>query len=68
MNGRHAMRLLDEAGPTMSVPAAAHVLGISPWLLRKLIKEGTAPVKVLRLGARYRISTRSVRHALDEVA
>ncbi len=61
-------RILADADKTLSVPEAATCLGISPWLLRRLIKDGTAPVKVLRLGNRYRISTASVRHALDDVA
>ncbi|MFE5572058.1 helix-turn-helix transcriptional regulator [Amycolatopsis japonica] len=59
-----AERILADAGPTVSVPEAAQVLGISEWLAYKLINRGEFPAKVLPLGARKRVSTASLRGLL----
>jgi len=59
-----AHRLLAEAGPTVSIPETATVLGISRGLAYQLAASGELGVKVLRLGARWRVSTASLREAL----
>lgn len=59
-----AHQLLDNAGPTVSVPEAAQVLGISRGLAYELAGRNELGVKVLRLGSRLRVSTASLRQAV----
>lgn len=60
-------KLLDEAGPTVSIAEAARVLGISRDLVYAMHKRGELAdlgVRVLRLGSRLRVSTASLRRAI----
>ncbi len=56
-----AAKLLDEAGPTLSVAEAAKVLGISINTAYSAIKRGDLGVRALRYGQRWRIPTADVR-------
>lgn len=58
-------QLFAEAGPTLSVEEAAHVLGISRNHAYELIKRGEWPTKVLRLGRRFRVPTVPLRRYLE---
>lgn len=59
-----AHQLLDNAGPTVSIPEAAKVLGISRGLAYELAGRDELGVKVLRLGARLRVTTASLREVV----
>lgn len=61
-------RILAQAGPTVSIPEAAVVLGISRGLAYQLAARGELGVKLLRLGARWRVSTASLREAVGLTA
>lgn len=63
-NHGESRRILAEAGPTVSVPEAAKVLGISRGLAYELAGRNELGVKVLRLGSRLRVSTASLREAV----
>jgi len=55
-SGLLAGRILAEAGPTISIPDAAKVLGISRGTAYAHAKSGTlAGVRVLSLGSRRRV-------------
>jgi hypothetical protein len=59
--------ILANAGPTVSIPEAAKVLGISRGLGYALAGRGdlaAAGVRVLRLGARWRVPTADLRRAV----
>ncbi|MGI5127453.1 helix-turn-helix domain-containing protein [Pseudonocardia sp. CA-107938] len=63
-----ANQILAAAGPTLSIPEAAVVLGVSPDLLRVMRRRGELAelgIKVLPLGSRLRISTASLRRAVE---
>ncbi len=62
--GHPAARLLAEAGPTMSIPEAARVLGIARDTAYVLAARGELGVRVLRLGRRLRVPTADLRKAL----
>ncbi|MCX6467442.1 MAG: hypothetical protein NTW05_28245 [Pseudonocardiales bacterium] len=66
---RHAaVRVLVEAGPTLSVREASVVLGCSHDLVRAMYRRGELEalgIRVLRLGNRIRISTASLRKAVE---
>lgn len=62
-----ATRVLDEAGPTVSMRQAAHVLGCSPGTAYALHERGdlaSMGVRVLRLGRCLRVSTADLRRAV----
>lgn len=69
MNQRSAAaRLLAQAGPTVSVKETATVLGVSADLVRSMHRRGELDalgIRVLRLGTRIRISTSSLRRAVQ---
>lgn len=65
LNGKTAARILAEAGPTLSLPDAAKVLGISRGLAYELAGRGEWPTKLLRLGARWRVPTASLRALVE---
>ena len=65
MNPRSAGRILEAAGPTMSVPDAAAVLGISRAHAYDLARRGQLPVRVLHLGSRLVVPTAELRRLLD---
>ena len=60
----HADRLLATAGPTMSLPNAAKILGISRGHCYHLARAGELPVRVLRLGGRMVVPTAELRRAV----
>lgn len=71
MTARHAWtgaEIIATAGPTVSIPEAAAVLGISRGLAYQLAAQDALGVKVLRLGARLRVSTASLRNAVGLTA
>jgi Mn-dependent DtxR family transcriptional regulator len=65
---RAAAQILADAGPTLSVQDTAAVLNVSPDLVRAMHRRGELAalgIRVLRLGRRVRITTASVRRAVD---
>lgn len=63
-----AARLLAEAGPTVSIAETAAVLGCHSDTVRAMARRGELAalgIRVLRLGARIRVSTASLRRAVD---
>ncbi|TDV40105.1 helix-turn-helix domain-containing protein [Actinophytocola oryzae] len=67
MTGRTAAEILADAGPTVSIPEAATVLGISRGHGYALAGRGeleAVGVRVLRLGARWRVPTADLRRVL----
>ena len=63
-----AARVLAQAGPTLSVRETATVLGVSSDLVRSMHRRGELAalgIKVLRLGSRLRVSTASLRRAVE---
>jgi len=48
---------LAELGPTVDVPTAARFLGISRSTSYELCRTGQFPVRVIRVGSRYRVVT-----------
>ena len=63
-----ADRLLATAGPTMSLPNAAKILGISRGHCYQLARAGGLPVRVLRLGGRMVVPTAELRRAVGLAA
>ena len=64
---RHdAQRLLDGAGPTMTLVEAGHVLGISRTTSYALVQRGEWPTKLLRLGRSVRVPTAALRELVEE--
>lgn len=63
-----AGRILAAAGPTVSIPDAAKVLGISRGTAYELARRDELGVRVLRLGKCIRVPTVDLRRAvgLDE--
>jgi excisionase family DNA binding protein len=59
-----AARLLDEAGPTVSLAEAAKVLGISVNTAYAAVKRGELGVRTLRYGRRWRIPTADLRRVV----
>jgi excisionase family DNA binding protein len=59
-----AARLLDEAGPTVSLAEAAKVLGISYNTASAAVRRGELGVRALRYGRRWRIPTADLRRVL----
>ncbi|GAA3272669.1 helix-turn-helix domain-containing protein [Streptomyces lavendulae] len=51
---------------TVGVPQAATALGCSKSQLYELIKRGESPVKILPLGRRYVVITRSLVRLLED--
>lgn len=71
MNTNSAARVLAVAGPTVSVGEAAAVLGVSADLVRAMYRRGELDqlgIRVLRLGSRIRISTATLRRAVEDGA
>lgn len=64
MKAHPGARVLAEAGPTVSIPEAAKVLGISRGLAYELAGRQEFPAKLLRLGARWRVSTADLRRVV----
>lgn len=63
-----ARRILATAGPTVSCREAATVLGCSTDLVRAMHRRGELAdlgIRVLRLGSRIRISTATLRRAVE---
>ncbi len=63
-----ASQVLAAAGPTVSVKEASVVLGCSQDLVRAMHRRGELQalgIRVLRLGTRIRISTASLRRAVE---
>lgn len=56
-----AARLLDEAGPTVSLAEAAQVLGISYNTASAAVSRGELGVRTLRFGRRWRVPTADLR-------
>lgn len=66
--GERAARVLAFAGPTVSVKDTSIVLGCSQDLVRAMHRRGELEalgIRVLRLGSRIRISTASLRRAVE---
>jgi hypothetical protein len=65
---RAAAQILADAGPTLSVQDTAAVLNVSPDLVHAMHRRGELAllgIRVLRLGRRVRITTASLRRAVD---
>lgn len=66
-SSRSASAILRDAGPTVGIPEAARVLGISRDLVYAMHHRGELDelgIRVLRLGSRLRVTTASLRRAL----
>ena len=64
----HAARVLANAGPTVNIRETAVILGCSTDLVRSMHRRGELAalgIRVLRLGSRLRISTASLRRAVE---
>jgi len=61
-----ATRLLDEAGPTVSLAEAAKVLGISVNTAYAAAKRGDLGVRALRYGRRWRIPTEDLKRVVGQ--
>jgi excisionase family DNA binding protein len=64
MSPNPAMKLLSEAGPTLSLGEAAKVLGISYNTASAAVRRGELGVRALRYGSRWRIPTADLRRVL----
>lgn len=67
MSRHPAARLLEEAGPTMSVDSIAPVLGVCSETVYAMIRRGDLErlgIRVLKLGRSLRIPTADVRRAV----
>lgn len=60
-----ATRLLDDAGPTISITDTAKVLGISRGTAYDLARRDELGVQVIRLGRSLRVSTASLRQLVN---
>lgn len=58
---------IDDLGVSCDVPTAARALGIGKTSAYTAIREGTFPVPVLRVGARYVVPTAGLKAALGLV-
>lgn len=68
MTTHRAAQILASAGPTVSVRETAVVLGCSIDLVRSMHRRGELDklgIRVLRLGSKIRISTASLRRAVQ---
>jgi excisionase family DNA binding protein len=68
MSPHPAAKLLDDAGPTVSLADTAKVLGISYNTASSAIRRGDLGVRALRYGRRWRIPTADLRRlvGIDE--
>ena len=64
MSPHPAAKLLDEAGPTVSLAEAAKVLGISVNTAYAVVKRGDLGVRTLRFGRRWRVPTADLKRAV----
>lgn len=60
-----AVRLLQDAGPTISITDTAKVLGISRGTAYDLARRDELGVQVIRLGRSLRVSTASLRQLVN---
>jgi hypothetical protein len=68
MTSQSAAAVLADAGPTLSIAETAVVLGVSADLIRAMHRRGELEklgIRVLRLGTRLRVSTASLRQAIE---
>lgn len=56
---------LRSSGPTTSIRLASEAIGIGGTTGYELARKGTFPAKVIKVGARYRVVTRSLLDLLD---
>lgn len=56
---------VDQLPPLIDLPTAAKVLGIGRGLAYELVREGTWPTPVVRIGKLIRIPTTCLRRVLD---
>ena len=56
---------VDQLPPLIDLPTAAKVLGIGRGLAYELVREGTWPTPVVRMGKLIRIPTTCLRRVLD---
>ena len=52
--------------PTVDVPVAAIVFGVSRSHAYELVNRGEFPAKVIKVGSRYRVVTESIIRALSD--
>jgi len=64
MSSHPAAKLLEEAGPTVSLAEAAKVLGISINTAYAAVKRGDLGVRTLRFGRKWRVPTADLRRAV----
>jgi len=64
MSPHPAAKLLEEAGPTVSLAEAAKVLGISVNTAYADVKRGDLGVRTLRFGRKWRVPTADLRRAV----
>ncbi len=64
MSSHPAAKLLEEAGPTVSLAEAAKVLGISINTAYAAVKRGDLGVRTLRFGRRWRVPTADLKRAV----
>jgi predicted DNA-binding transcriptional regulator AlpA len=60
--------LLRSSGPTTSIRVAAKALGVGGTTAYDLARRGEFPAKVIKVGAQYRVVTRSLLDLLDLAA
>lgn len=63
-SNREAERLLEDAGPTISISEAAQCFGIHRTTAYELAKRDELGVPVMRLGRTWRVPTAEVRRVL----
>ena len=64
MSSHPAAKLLEEAGPTVSLAETAKVLGISINTAYAAVKRGDLGVRTLRFGRKWRVPTADLRRAV----
>jgi hypothetical protein len=57
------MQLPDS--PTITVEAAAEILGVSTWSLYNSLRRGDGPLRPIRIGRRLIIPTQQLRRLLE---
>ncbi|WP_332873367.1 helix-turn-helix domain-containing protein [Actinocorallia populi] len=62
---RYSINNLGNLPPTLDIPTAAKILGLSRTKAYQLAKEGKFPCRVLKIGYSYRVSTQSLLRLLE---
>lgn len=62
---RYSINNLGNLPPTLDIPTAAELLGLSRTKAYQLAKEGDFPCRVLKIGHSYRVPTQSLLRLLE---